>query len=93
MSLACPPAKCGHCRASEMGALLGNNTKSLLTGESTDLLQTQLLQNLGMILHRENARAVVKRMFPAIGGIHALLNSASPLQASNTEADPSYGMG
>ena len=42
-------------------------TKSLLTGESTDLLQTQLLQNLGTTLHRENARAVVKRMFPARG--------------------------
>ena len=30
-------------------------TKSLLTGEPNDLLRNQLYQNLGVILHRENA--------------------------------------
>ena len=40
-------------------------TRSILTGESQDTVQTQLFQNLGVIFHRENARAVVRRCFPS----------------------------
>ena len=36
-------------------------TKSVLTGESQEVVQT--FQNLGFVLHKENARAVVRRIF------------------------------
>ena len=35
--------------------------KSVVTGEPEAYTVTQLLQNLSMTLHRENARAVVRR--------------------------------
>ena len=61
-------------------------TKSLLTGESEEVVRKELYQSLGVILHRENARSVVKRMYPSTGGSHALLHAASTLQASVAEA-------
>ena len=36
-------------------------SKSLLTGEPVALLRKQLYQKLGVILHRENARATLRR--------------------------------
>jgi len=56
-------------------------------GSSLTIPRHKLLQNLGMILHRENARAVVKRMFPAMGGSQALLDAAATLQAAEAEAE------
>jgi len=61
-------------------------TKSVLTGEPVDVVRKELYQSLGVILQRENARSVVKRMFPSTGGCHALLHAASTLQASVAEA-------
>jgi len=61
-------------------------TKSVLTGESQDVVQLQLFQNLGVILHRENARAVVRRIFPSDSFSQDLLNAASTLQAPEAEA-------
>ena len=37
--------------------------KSILTGEQSSIIATRLLQSLGLILHRENARSVLRR-FP-----------------------------
>ena len=42
-------------------------TKALLTGESHSTVVNRLLQSLGLILHRENARAILRR-FPGNGG-------------------------
>ena len=61
-------------------------TKSLFSGESQDVVQTQLFQSLGVILHRENARAVVKRIFPSDSFSQDLLHAASTLQAPEAEA-------
>ena len=61
-------------------------TKAMLSGESKDIVQTQLFQSLGTILHRENARAVARRMFPADTFSHDLLLAASTLQAPEAEA-------
>ena len=40
--------------------LLAQN-KSTLTGETVSITVTHLLQSLGLILHRENARAILRR--------------------------------
>ena len=36
--------------------------KSVLTGDQCSTIATQLLQSLGLILHRENARAILRRL-------------------------------
>ena len=41
--------------------------KSILTGEKTSTVATQLLQSLGLILHRENARAILRRSPSNVG--------------------------
>ena len=41
--------------------------KSLLTGETKSIIAAQLLQSLGIILHRENARAVLRRAPNSLG--------------------------
>ena len=41
--------------------------KSILTGEKTSTIATQLLQSLGLILHRENARAILRRSPSNVG--------------------------
>ena len=40
-------------------------TKAMLTGEQSSTIANRLLQRLGLILHRENARAILRR-FPNI---------------------------
>ena len=35
--------------------------KAMLTGEQTSTIANRLLQTLGLILHRENARAILRR--------------------------------
>jgi hypothetical protein len=49
-------------------------------------VRTQLFQNPSVILHRENARAVARRMFPSDSISQDLLNAASTLQAPEAEA-------
>ena len=55
--------------------------KSLITGESADLLLAQLYQSLGTILRRENARAIVKRAgaYPRVAD--EVLAAATTLQS------------
>jgi hypothetical protein len=60
-------------------------SKSMITGEPVDFLRNQLLQSLGVILHRENARAVVKRR----GTLTCVSNSV--LAAATTLQSPSAG--
>ena len=48
--------------ASRVWSLLAQQ-KSVLTGESSSIIASQLLQSLGLILQRENARAILRR-FP-----------------------------
>ena len=60
-------------------------TKSILSGESQDVVRTQLFQSLGVILHRENARAVARRMFPSFPLRH---HFAGPAQCSFHAAGP-----
>ena len=62
-------------------------TKSLLTGEPASTVLHQLHQNLGIILHRENARAALRRLCaPDTEQWHMLLHSATTLQS--TADDP-----
>ena len=62
--------------------------KSLLTGEPASITAGHLLQSLGLILHRENARAILRR-FPKTNhennGDHRVLLAASA--ACGTSAD------
>ncbi len=65
-------------------------SKSMLSGESVDVLLTQLYQNLGVILHRENARSIVKRRSAATRTSSTILAAAAVLQSpAAAEADPS----
>ena len=65
-------------------------SKSILSGESVDVLLTQLYQNMGIILHRENARSVVKRRSTDTRTSSSVLAAAATLQIpAAAEADPS----
>ena len=48
----------------------------------------QLYQGLSTILHRENSRAVLKRLNGAPSGSEAILNAATELQTSAGNAEP-----
>jgi hypothetical protein len=52
--------------------------KSVSTGESESTVVAHLLQSLGLVLHRENARAILRR-FPVKASRHgdALLSAAA----------------
>ena len=54
-------------------------SKSIVTGEPVALLK-QLYQSLGVILHRENARSVVKRMPAHTHTSDAIVGAASVLR-------------
>ena len=41
--------------------------KSVITGEHSSIIVTRLLQSLGLILHRENARSILRRYPSSIG--------------------------
>ena len=60
-------------------------TKSVLTGESKDVVQTQLFPNLGVILHRQNVRAVARKIFSIESFSPDLLHAATTFQASEAE--------
>ena len=62
-------------------------SKSMISGEPVDLLRSQLYQSLGIILHRENARAVVKRMRTHTPVVNMVLAAATTLQQSGDGSD------
>ena len=59
--------------------------KSLYTGESQDRVQQQLLECLSVILHRENARAVLKRSAVCSLASDGILAAATTLQADSAD--------
>ena len=61
-------------------------TKSIITGEPEDMVLSHLYQSLGVILHRENAKALLKRMSMHTGHEQSVLNAASELQSSAAAA-------
>ena len=58
-------------------------TKAFVFGESSNLVLKQLYETLGIVLHRENARAVVKRLGARVPSRvpGAVLAAATTLQA------------
>ena len=61
---------------------------SIRTGEPADRLEMQLYQGLSTILHRENSRAILKRLNGAASGSEAILNAATELQTPAGNAEP-----
>lgn len=60
--------------------------KAVIAGEPPDRVLTQLHQNLGIILHRENARARLKRLATPTSGTGAVLAAATVLQSAAAAA-------
>ena len=60
-------------------------TKALCTGESESIVAEQLYQSLGLILHRENARAILRRSADTSAVPSSVLNTASFLQSAASE--------
>ena len=60
-------------------------SKFLLTGEPVDLLLAQLYQSLGLILRRENARAIVKRAGTNMHVADNILAAATTLQSNGSD--------
>ena len=60
--------------------------KSMITGELKSDVLTQLYQNLGVTLHRENARVVVKRMRRFSHNLQHITALATTLQSVASEA-------
>ena len=73
----------GHAGAKVFNELA--KSKSMMTGEPVDHLLTQLYQNLGVILHRENARSKVKRMYAQPRTSSHILAAAATLQCNVTD--------
>ena len=57
-------------------------TKSMISGEPAELLLNQLYQNLGIILHHENARSVLKRVYEHTGVSQQVVAAAATLQST-----------
>ena len=59
--------------------------KSSMTGESSSITATHLLQSLGLILHRENARAILRRSHDNIdSNFRELLAASAACNSSET---------
>ena len=67
------------------------NTKSLLTGESINTTLTQIHPNLQPILHKENARALLRRCALSSPDASQVLASASLFQSAAVEQAAPYG--
>ncbi len=63
-------------------------TKALITGELVETLH----QNLGVVLHRENARAALKRLRTHTHHTDSVLNAATALQSSAAAANDANAM-
>jgi len=61
-------------------------TKSLLTGEPKEKTLFQLHQSLDVVLHRENARSVLKRMRCFSHNVSDILDASATLNAAAAEA-------
>ena len=59
--------------------------KAIASGEKSETVLTHLIQNLGIILHRENARAVLKRLQPTPLDARPLLNAAAAIQPDSDD--------
>ena len=70
---------CGPTAAKILAELA--KAKSIITGEPQDRVLTHLYQSLGIILHRENARARLKRLRSHAYGSEGLLAVAATLQS------------
>ena len=70
---------CGPTAAKILAELA--KAKSIITGEPQDRVLTHLYQGLGIILHRENARARLKRLRSHAYGSEGLLAVAATLQS------------
>ena len=57
------------------------------SGESEDFVANQLYQRLGVILHRENARAVLKRVVPRTSGSAEVFSAATALQSAAADIE------
>ena len=62
------------------------NTKSTLTGESREVSLRHLHQGLGILLHRENARAVLKRFRTFTHNLEDIVAAGITLAAAATDA-------
>ena len=60
--------------------------KSNATGEAKNTILRQLLQHMGILLHRANARAVLRRCAPHSAAVYPLLTVAAELQCPATVA-------
>ena len=60
-------------------------TKALLTGERTSSIVNRLLQSLGLILHRENSRAILRRFPNNMDDNYRELLAASTACGTNTD--------
>ena len=60
-------------------------TKALCTGESESTVAEQLYQSLGLILHRENARAILRRSGDPAAVQGSVLSTATFLQSAASE--------
>jgi len=57
-------------------------TKSLISGESKNKILSQFYQTTGTIIHRENARAILRRCTPVFPEARQLLATAALLQSA-----------
>ena len=55
-------------------------TKSSTTGEAKNTILRQLYQDLGILLHRANARAILHRCVPHNADTYPVLAAAAELQ-------------
>ena len=60
--------------------------QSLITGEPVEMLLGNMRQHLGVVLHRENARAILKRSLAHTPASSAILAAAVVLQAEADDA-------
>ena len=66
-------------------------TKSLLTGDSMNTTLTQIHQNLQLILHKENARSLLRRCALTSPDATQVLASAALFQSAAAEQATPYG--
>ena len=59
--------------------------KAIASGEKSETDLTHLIQNLNIILHRENARAVLKRLQPSQFDARPLLTAAAAIQPDSED--------
>ena len=62
-------------------------TKATLTGETTNTALNHIYQNLGIRLHRENARAILRRCAPVSIDAASILAAAATLSAQDAIPD------